>query len=184
MQSHYVCDTIMYYSWPLETSQTFWLHFEYLLRHPLSYTVIYVHVIRVWTPLPLLGILCGTVSSKMKKKKMYLASRNTGKSITALFSGACLHPAVWCVCAWTLCIYGQCMTIVEFDHHELQIYEEIACMPPFQRKTLVLIGAQGVGRRSLKQRLLTQHPDRYGTTVPCEYRHSNGCPIKRSARSS
>ncbi|KAI4899826.1 hypothetical protein NFI96_016878 [Prochilodus magdalenae] len=33
----------------------------------------------------------------------------------------------------------------EFDRHELQIYEEVACMPPFQRKTLILIGAQGVG---------------------------------------
>ncbi|XP_060760995.1 MAGUK p55 subfamily member 6b isoform X2 [Neoarius graeffei] len=54
----------------------------------------------------------------------------------------------------------------EFDHHELQIYEEVACMPPFQRRTLVLIGAQGVGRRSLKNRLLMLHPDRYGTTVP------------------
>ncbi|MCJ8749785.1 hypothetical protein PDJAM_G00180300 [Pangasius djambal] len=55
---------------------------------------------------------------------------------------------------------------VEFDHHELQIYEEVVCMPPFQRRTLVLIGAQGVGRRSLKNRLLVLHPDRYGTTVP------------------
>lgn len=57
----------------------------------------------------------------------------------------------------------------EFDHHELQIYEEVACVPPFQRRTLVLIGAQGVGRRSLKKRLLMLHPDCYGTTVPCEY---------------
>ncbi|XP_076865504.1 MAGUK p55 subfamily member 6b isoform X2 [Brachyhypopomus gauderio] len=54
----------------------------------------------------------------------------------------------------------------QFDRHELQIYEEVARMPPFQRKTLVLIGAQGVGRRSLKTRLLVQHPTRYGTTVP------------------
>lgn len=42
-------------------------------------------------------------------------------------------------------------------------------MPPFQRKTLVLIGAQGVGRRSLKNRLIFMNPLRYGTTVPCEY---------------
>lgn len=41
-------------------------------------------------------------------------------------------------------------------------------MPPFQRKTLVLIGAQGVGRRSLKNRLIVMNPLRYGTTVPCE----------------
>uniref|UniRef100_A0A667ZSS3 Protein associated with LIN7 2, MAGUK p55 family member a n=1 Tax=Myripristis murdjan TaxID=586833 RepID=A0A667ZSS3_9TELE len=54
----------------------------------------------------------------------------------------------------------------EFDRCELQIYEEVARMPPFQRKTLVLIGAQGVGRRSLKNRLIVINPLRYGTTVP------------------
>uniref|UniRef100_A0A8C1S9J7 Membrane palmitoylated protein 2 n=1 Tax=Cyprinus carpio TaxID=7962 RepID=A0A8C1S9J7_CYPCA len=48
----------------------------------------------------------------------------------------------------------------------LQIYEEVARMPPFQRKTLILIGAQGVGRRSLKNRLVVLHPNRFGTTVP------------------
>lgn len=54
----------------------------------------------------------------------------------------------------------------EFDRYELQIYEEVTKMPPFQRKTLVLIGAQGVGRRSLKNRLIMMNPLRYGTTVP------------------
>ncbi|CAB1350696.1 unnamed protein product [Coregonus sp. 'balchen'] len=54
----------------------------------------------------------------------------------------------------------------EFDRYELQIYEEVAKMPPFQRKTLVLIGAQGVGRRSLKNRLVVLNPTRFGTTIP------------------
>uniref|UniRef100_A0A4W3HIT8 MAGUK p55 scaffold protein 2b n=1 Tax=Callorhinchus milii TaxID=7868 RepID=A0A4W3HIT8_CALMI len=54
----------------------------------------------------------------------------------------------------------------EFDRHELLIYEEMAKMPPFQRKTLVLIGAQGVGRRSLKNRLILSEPKRFGTTIP------------------
>lgn len=54
----------------------------------------------------------------------------------------------------------------EFDRHELLIYEEVARMPPFRRKTLILIGAQGVGRRSLKNKLLTHDPSRYGTTTP------------------
>ncbi|XP_068179590.1 MAGUK p55 subfamily member 6a isoform X2 [Antennarius striatus] len=54
----------------------------------------------------------------------------------------------------------------EFDRYEIQTYEEVAKMPPFQRKTLVLIGAQGVGRRSLKNRLIVMNPLRYGTTVP------------------
>ncbi|KAB0405529.1 hypothetical protein E2I00_002682, partial [Balaenoptera physalus] len=35
----------------------------------------------------------------------------------------------------------------EFDRHELLIYEEVARMPPFRRKTLVLIGAQDTSRR-------------------------------------
>ncbi|XP_069490452.1 MAGUK p55 subfamily member 2 isoform X6 [Ambystoma mexicanum] len=54
----------------------------------------------------------------------------------------------------------------EFDRHELLIYEEVARMPPFRRKTLILIGAQGVGRRSLKNKLILSDPGRYGTTIP------------------
>uniref|UniRef100_A0A8C7PF30 MAGUK p55 scaffold protein 2b n=1 Tax=Oncorhynchus mykiss TaxID=8022 RepID=A0A8C7PF30_ONCMY len=54
----------------------------------------------------------------------------------------------------------------EFDRHELRIYEEVAKVSPFRRKTLVLIGAQGVGRRSLKNKLLVSDPLRYGTTIP------------------
>uniref|UniRef100_A0AAY5KVH1 Membrane palmitoylated protein 2 n=1 Tax=Esox lucius TaxID=8010 RepID=A0AAY5KVH1_ESOLU len=61
---------------------------------------------------------------------------------------------------------GESNNNVEFDRHELQIYEEVAKMPPFQRKTLVLIGAQGVGRRSLKNRLVVLNPTRFGTTIP------------------
>ncbi|XP_066441716.1 protein PALS2 isoform X1 [Eleutherodactylus coqui] len=77
------------------------------------------------------GPFCGTISSKKKKKMMYLTTKNA-----------------------------------EFDRHEIQIYEEVARMPPFQRKTLVLIGAQGVGRRSLKNRLIVMNPTYFGTTVP------------------
>ncbi|XP_062841018.1 MAGUK p55 subfamily member 2a [Trichomycterus rosablanca] len=53
-----------------------------------------------------------------------------------------------------------------FDAHELMIYEEVARVPPFRRRTLVLIGAQGVGRRSLKNKLLVSDPRLFGTTVP------------------
>ncbi|KAG8573142.1 hypothetical protein GDO81_012305 [Engystomops pustulosus] len=77
------------------------------------------------------GPFCGTITSKKKKKMMYLTTKNA-----------------------------------EFDRHEIQIYEEVARMPPFQRKTLVLIGAQGVGRRSLKNRLIVLNPTHFGTTVP------------------
>ncbi|XP_078140836.1 MAGUK p55 subfamily member 2a isoform X2 [Centroberyx gerrardi] len=54
----------------------------------------------------------------------------------------------------------------EFDRHELLIYEEVAKVPPFKRKTLVLIGAQGVGRRRLKNKLLLRDPQHFGTTIP------------------
>ena len=56
--------------------------------------------------------------------------------------------------------------ISDFDRTELMIYEEVARMPPFQRKTLVLIGGQGVGRRALKSRLNKADPDRFGCVLP------------------
>ncbi|XP_046894623.1 MAGUK p55 subfamily member 2a [Hypomesus transpacificus] len=54
----------------------------------------------------------------------------------------------------------------EFDRHELLIYEEVAKVPPFRRKTLVLIGAQGVGRWSLKNKMLLKDTQLFGTTIP------------------
>ncbi|KFM80756.1 MAGUK p55 subfamily member 6, partial [Stegodyphus mimosarum] len=53
----------------------------------------------------------------------------------------------------------------EFDKAELLLYEEVARMPPFERKTLVLLGAQGVGRRSMKNRLIKEDPAKFGTPV-------------------
>ncbi|VDI16837.1 Hypothetical predicted protein [Mytilus galloprovincialis] len=54
----------------------------------------------------------------------------------------------------------------EFDKCEITIYEEVTKMPPFQRKTLVLVGASGVGRRALKQKLLKDDPRRFGAVMP------------------
>ncbi|XP_023224610.1 MAGUK p55 subfamily member 6-like isoform X2 [Centruroides sculpturatus] len=54
----------------------------------------------------------------------------------------------------------------EFDKAELLFYEEVARMPPFQRKTLVLIGAQGVGRRTMKSKLISSDPERFATPLP------------------
>uniref|UniRef100_A0AAQ6AQ52 Membrane protein, palmitoylated 2a (MAGUK p55 subfamily member 2) n=1 Tax=Amphiprion ocellaris TaxID=80972 RepID=A0AAQ6AQ52_AMPOC len=54
----------------------------------------------------------------------------------------------------------------EFDRHEILLYEEVAKVPPFKRKTLILIGAQGVGRRRLKTKLLLRDPQLFGTTIP------------------
>ena len=54
----------------------------------------------------------------------------------------------------------------EFDKAELAMYEEVTLMKPFRRKTLVLIGASGVARRSLKQKILNSDPDQFASPLP------------------
>lgn len=54
----------------------------------------------------------------------------------------------------------------EYDKADLMLYEEVTKMPPFKRKTLVLIGVHGVGRRTLKNRLINSDPEKFGTTIP------------------
>ena len=61
-----------------------------------------------------------------------------------------------------------CLSHLEFDRTDLLIYAEVARMPPFQRKSLVLIGAQGVGRRTLKQRLIKADSTRFGSVIARE----------------
>ncbi|XP_034303986.2 protein PALS2 [Magallana gigas] len=54
----------------------------------------------------------------------------------------------------------------DFDKCNITIYEEVTRMPPFQRKTLVLVGANHVGRRSMKERLIRDDPRRFGAVMP------------------
>ncbi|ROT69364.1 MAGUK p55 subfamily member 6, partial [Penaeus vannamei] len=54
----------------------------------------------------------------------------------------------------------------DYDQAELLLYEEVARMPPFMRKTLVLIGSHGVGRRTLKNRIIASDPSKFGTIIP------------------
>lgn len=54
----------------------------------------------------------------------------------------------------------------DWDTADLVLYEEVTRMPPFQRKTLVLVGANGVGRRSLKERLIKSDPRRFASAIP------------------
>ncbi|XP_076255969.1 MAGUK p55 subfamily member vari isoform X3 [Rhynchophorus ferrugineus] len=54
----------------------------------------------------------------------------------------------------------------DFDKAELLLYEEVTKMPPFKRKTLVLIGTQGVGRRTLKNRLINSDPEKFAGVIP------------------
>ncbi|XP_032888953.1 peripheral plasma membrane protein CASK isoform X4 [Amblyraja radiata] len=53
-----------------------------------------------------------------------------------------------------------------FDQLDLVTYEEVVKLQAFRRKTLVLLGAHGVGRRHIKNTLITKHPDRFAYPIP------------------
>nr|XP_014271589.1 peripheral plasma membrane protein CASK isoform X5 [Halyomorpha halys] len=53
-----------------------------------------------------------------------------------------------------------------FDQLDLVTYEEVVRLPSFLRKTLVLLGAHGVGRRHIKNTLIARHPDKYAYPIP------------------
>ncbi|XP_047670752.1 peripheral plasma membrane protein CASK isoform X1 [Tachysurus fulvidraco] len=53
-----------------------------------------------------------------------------------------------------------------FDQLDLVTYEEVVKLPAFKRKTLVLLGAHGVGRRHIKNTLITKHPDSFAYPIP------------------
>ncbi|NXM79448.1 CSKP protein, partial [Oenanthe oenanthe] len=57
-----------------------------------------------------------------------------------------------------------------FDQLDLVTYEEVVKLPAFKRKTLVLLGnfhgSHGVGRRHIKNTLITKHPDRFAYPIP------------------
>lgn len=57
----------------------------------------------------------------------------------------------------------------EFDKAELLLYEEVTKMPPFKRRTLALIGTTGVGRRTLKGRLINSDPEKFAGVIPCKF---------------
>lgn len=52
-----------------------------------------------------------------------------------------------------------------FDKLELLTYEEVAFTPKFRRKSLVLIGAHGVGRRHIKNSLISHFPEKYAYPI-------------------
>ncbi|XP_054081994.1 peripheral plasma membrane protein CASK isoform X3 [Zeugodacus cucurbitae] len=57
-----------------------------------------------------------------------------------------------------------------FDNLDVVTYEEVVKVPVgdpnFQRKTLVLLGAHGVGRRHIKNTLISKYPDKYAYPIP------------------
>uniref|UniRef100_A0A1I8ILS1 Peripheral plasma membrane protein CASK n=1 Tax=Macrostomum lignano TaxID=282301 RepID=A0A1I8ILS1_9PLAT len=55
-----------------------------------------------------------------------------------------------------------------FDQLEMVTYEEVVHLANFRRKTLVLLGAHGVGRRHIKNSLIQGSPDRFAYPIPRE----------------
>ncbi|XP_036271648.1 55 kDa erythrocyte membrane protein [Pipistrellus kuhlii] len=53
-----------------------------------------------------------------------------------------------------------------FDQLDVISYEEVVRLPAFKRKTLVLIGASGVGRSHIKNALLSQNPEKFEYPAP------------------
>jgi calcium/calmodulin-dependent serine protein kinase len=71
-----------------------------------------------------------------------------------------------------------------FDQLDLVTYEEVIRLPEFRRKTLVLlgkyflsqsilllffVGAHGVGRRHIKNTLITSQPKRFAYPIPRKF---------------
>ncbi|XP_020621594.1 peripheral plasma membrane protein CASK-like isoform X2 [Orbicella faveolata] len=53
-----------------------------------------------------------------------------------------------------------------FDQLDLVTYEEVVKLDYFKRKTLVLLGAHGVGRRHIKNTLINKYPERFSYPIP------------------
>ncbi|PAA55015.1 hypothetical protein BOX15_Mlig028881g1 [Macrostomum lignano] len=53
-----------------------------------------------------------------------------------------------------------------YDQLEMVTYEEVVQLTNFRRKTLVLLGAHGVGRRHIKNTLIQSAPDRFAYPIP------------------
>ncbi|KAM7541211.1 hypothetical protein Aperf_G00000029060 [Anoplocephala perfoliata] len=61
-----------------------------------------------------------------------------------------------------------------YDQLDLFTYEEVVRLPTFRRRTLVLLGAHGVGRRHIKNCLIQSAPDKYAYPIP----HTTRAPRK------
>ncbi|XP_054168761.1 peripheral plasma membrane protein CASK-like [Oppia nitens] len=61
-----------------------------------------------------------------------------------------------------------------FDLFNTPSYEEVVFMQTYPRKTLVLLGAHGIGRRNIKNTLISHFPHRYSYPIP----HTTRSPRK------
>ena len=58
-----------------------------------------------------------------------------------------------------------------FSPHSASFYRlnftfQVVKLPAYKRKTLVLLGAHGVGRRHIKNSLIAAHPDKFAYPIP------------------
>ena len=56
--------------------------------------------------------------------------------------------------------------IFYLDQGPAVLYEEVIHVKPFRHRCLVLVGAQGIGRRSIKNRLIQMRPQDFGAPTP------------------
>jgi calcium/calmodulin-dependent serine protein kinase len=61
-----------------------------------------------------------------------------------------------------------------YEKLNLVTYEEVVRLASFRRKTLVLLGAHGVGRRMVKNYMIHRHPHRFAYPIP----HTTRSPRK------
>ena len=96
--------------------------------------------------------VCG---GKKKQKIMYKSAKNAGK-LTLIMYFVLQWISGWFLSYHWLFLQNMCELFfymvlldyvfnffifqLDFDRHEMIIYEEVAKMPPFHRKTLVLVG--------------------------------------------
>ena len=64
----------------------------------------------------------------------------------------------------------KCLTKLNalIDTLDVPSYEEVIHLTSFKRKTLVLLGAHGIGRRHIKNTLICNNPDKYSYPIPRE----------------
>ncbi|XP_035145676.1 55 kDa erythrocyte membrane protein isoform X3 [Callithrix jacchus] len=95
---------------------------------------------------------CSPFGKKKKYKDKYLAKHSSR-------CGPLFSPALDMNTAWF------CLSLV-FDQLDVVSYEEVVRLPAFKRKTLVLIGASGVGRSHIKNALISQNPEKFVYPTP------------------
>uniref|UniRef100_A0A7M5UXH3 Uncharacterized protein n=1 Tax=Clytia hemisphaerica TaxID=252671 RepID=A0A7M5UXH3_9CNID len=62
-------------------------------------------------------------------------------------------------------VYQTCKNSI-FDCFDVRLYEEVAKMPAIENKVIAFVGTQGLGKKSVITRLLSNYADRYVSVVP------------------